>query len=102
MRELLKDHSSLERGENRNRRSLMPKMTFELERSNSVSYPQYLYIGRLLRHDPPPPSAKHPPSEAALPSLTYLHMEIGEGGGLLRWGGKRVRVGFSPSSFFFL
>ena len=23
-----------------------------------------------------------------LPSLTYLHMEIGEGGGLLRWGGK--------------
>jgi len=27
---------------------------------------------------------------APLPSLTYLHMEIGEGGGLVRWGRRRL------------
>ena len=39
-------------------------------------------LSRTNYYPPPPPSVPAPPpSEAALPSLTYLHMEIGEGGG---------------------
>ena len=43
----------------------------------------------------PAPNLRFP-----LPSLTYLHMEIGEGGGLVRWGGKGLKNGPSIFSLF--
>jgi len=67
------------------------------------AYP-FLPEGRLAwlaRPSPPPPRGQPPPpayqppnlrKAFPLPSLTYLHMEIGEGGGLVRWGGGEGRA----------
>jgi len=43
-----------------------------------------------------PPANQPPTSISGFPqpaSLTYLHMEIGEGGGLVRWGGEKDEEG---------